>query len=105
MNRRRRTDFGAFEWHPPFDELGSSGEMTQARLFRMSFGLWLDWPDVFAADDDIVEPDTVDRIGCDDVVLARSVFGHIMQQPEKVDLELVIGPPAKAFKGFAALFD
>ena len=62
-------------------------------------------PDVFSAYDDVVKPDTVARIRFDDVVLARGIFGHVMQQPEKVDLELIMGPPAKAFKGFATLFD
>ena len=40
----------------------------------------MDWPDVFGADNDVVEPDAIDPIGCDDVVLARGIFPLEMRQ-------------------------
>src|SRR5437660_12669701 len=59
--------------------------------------------DVFRADHNVVEPDAIDRIRPGHMVLAPGEFSHVMQQPEKVDLELVVRPPAKAFKRFATL--
>ena len=43
--------------------------------------------DIFSSDDNVIEPDAVERVRVGNVILTCGVLGHVMQEPEKVELE------------------
>src|SRR4051812_19380556 len=65
----------------------------------------LDRADVLRCDDDVVEQDGVVAAGVIDAVAPLVGFGHVVQQPEEVDLEVGTGAEVEALERLAALAD
>src|SRR5436190_22165030 len=63
----------------------------------------LDWADVLRGDDDVVEQDGAVAGGVIDAVAPLVGLGHVMQQPEEIDLEVGAGAKVEALEQLAAL--